>query len=1207
MAALPKSSLVPTIDFATRWDGGIADLTKNAPEVEYGMGRSFDVRSDPYHPTIFGRTIKESGGIVNDLVKDGDRVQTDLYEYGESGNIYKRTSDGSVNLVHAVAASHGNGMKYYAEDDYLYYTTDKAIGRFGQIINGNPSWTDDFLAAEGGIPQNTNALHLASASSQYADRADTTSLSITGDLAIEAWINPDSLPSVGNSMVIFSKWDIASNKRSYKFEILGVSAYFGDGSAGSLTVSLSTTWSPIDAACTGTSTQQTLAATNVSFAAGQVILVHQTQGANAGQWERNKISGYATGTITLDTPLLGTYAGGAQVLVLPQYTSVTVNSGVVYSAKTWNGTTGGILAFLANGTVTINGTISAVNAGFRGGIGVSSFDERGWFGEGTAGASFQQAVQAPNNLANGNGGGAPSFNNSNIARTGGAGSNGTQGGAGTQWSAGGDIVGNSALTNMNLGGAGGGGVRAPGVGSGAGTGATGGGIIFLTSATLNVSGTGTLTTNGSIGGADGNNHQADGGSSAGGSILLKSQTATFTGTTTAVGGAATPSGANQGGDGRIHLDYFTSFTGTTAPTLDATQDNTLVTNTTYQLRVGLSSTGTNEEFLTKSAMLTTDSYAHIAMSWNSTGHVAEFFQNGASLGTTTGSLTAIFNSTSNAAIGADFNTTARNFYNGLIDEVRIWNIQRSEDDVKSNMSFYVDPTTPGLVAWYKCNGNYDDATSNANHLGGENSPTFSTTVAFSGATDRQDLDQSLDTSGNTYTILSAISESAANRQTFVPQKDPQKSIQVLVANIGTGDWTLTIHDPQNRVVAVVTITHANMHTGDVEFVFSSVWRPVRGATYHFHLTTTTGDGTVTTTTSSDMETVDFHTFYQFLVEDTQYHQLEQIENILAICNERYLATYSASGGYNPHRLVFPAGWRARCLAIWKGTIAIGCTKGDAMTDTDEGAIFFWDGNADTYTDYIPIAEGGVNAMKTYKGLLYLVAGYRGEIPVYDGADSTNDDLKKHIPGLNPDEYIEVMPKAMTVWQGLLRIGVSGTSNAVDVQRGVYTYGRKLAESPVALTFDYPISTGTLASTNMRVGFLYPIATKMVVGWEDSVNHGTDIVDPAALPFASASLERTINDFSRVSKQKQALKIRAEFDALPEGASLKLKYRFDRATDWTYGNVVNTVGLQTASLSIDKGQHREIEYGIDFAISGTAAPGLLELGLKEDLKISEGAY
>lgn len=53
----------------------------------------------------------------------------------------------------------------------------------------------------------------------------------------------------------------------------------------------------------------------------------------------------------------------------------------------------------------------------------------------------------------------------------------------------------------------------------------------------------------------------------------------------------------------------------------------------------------------------------------------------------------------------------RPFY-GLMSEVRLWNVVRSENQIKENM-LSVDPSSDGLVAYYKLNGTVEDASGHA--------------------------------------------------------------------------------------------------------------------------------------------------------------------------------------------------------------------------------------------------------------------------------------------------------------------------------------------------------------------------------------------------------------------------------------------------------------------------------------------------------------
>ena len=65
---------------------------------------------------------------------------------------------------------------------------------------------------------NTHSLDLELSSSQYASRADTASLSITGDITIEGWIK---LESIGNTMSIAAKTNPGSSLVSYQLFISG--------------------------------------------------------------------------------------------------------------------------------------------------------------------------------------------------------------------------------------------------------------------------------------------------------------------------------------------------------------------------------------------------------------------------------------------------------------------------------------------------------------------------------------------------------------------------------------------------------------------------------------------------------------------------------------------------------------------------------------------------------------------------------------------------------------------------------------------------------------------------------------------------------------------------------------------------------------------------------------------------------------------------
>lgn len=1183
----------------TTFSGGIADFIRSGIDNSFAFGQSVDIRSDINNITVLPRSIKESGTVVLGLPKWAETYNANLttYLYDNGGRIYSRTSAGSYSLLRIVANSHGNGLVYSAEDDSLYYASDKVIGRYGTLGSGSPAFVDDYFGSLGGVPLNTNSLDLESGSSQYASRADTASLSITGSIAFDYQIKPESLPSVGNQMVIASKWNESGATRSYKFDINTASGYFGDGSDGSLTISSDTTEAPIDSACTATAGTTSISATNVSFAAGQIILIHQTQGTNAGQWERNTIQSYTAGTITTATALIGSYVSGAQVRVLKQYSSVTIDSGKTYSAKAWTGTVGGIIGWVCSGTTTVTGTISAnglgqggavygsAGLGYAGGQGIAFGNGR--TGEGTPGGQLDQRTP------NGNGGGG-----SASSGGGGGGGNGTIGtngasGPGTLGQ-GGNTSGSSDLTSMTFGGGGGSASDASG-GASAGYGGNGAGIVFISSVTLTVSGG--ITANG-YAGHDGNPARNDGGGGggAGGSILLKVQTASLgSALITATGGSGgvgtgTGGSGGSGGVGRIHLDYYTSYTGTTSPTLDVLQDNNLVANTTTQLRLSLSSTGSNSETLAYDANIQTGQWQQVGVSWDSSSKIATFYLNAVAIGTRTGTLGAIHDNASRFAVGASYDSggLAANFFDGLVDEGRLFNVTRSTSDMLYGLNMQIPVNTTGLVAYYKFNGDYTDATANANNLTATGAPVFSSDVPYPSPTTRLDIDQSQSGVGNTYAVPTAISEAAADRITFTPAKDPQKSIQFNVSDIGTGTWTITIHDSQNNVIATSTVTNANMHTGNYEFAYSSVWRPLSNFTneYHAHITCASGTPTVVSTAANDLETSDFVTYFQFLVNDTEWHPMIKFLNYWVVGNERYVGKYEAPL-YEPNKIVLQAGMRVRCFALWREYLAIGIQKGSNIYDFDSGRVYFWDGIAPTFNFYIDVPEGGINALLGTGDKLYIWAGYRNQLLLYGGGTGTPTKLKD-MPKMEVNKYSEIYPQGVTMWQALLRYGVAGGGDTKAVQKGVYTYGSTNLRYPDILTYDYPISTGNTSGTNLKVGLLTVVQKKLLIGWQDGTAYGVDYVDVTNAPYPSSYIEFLIKDDDSVWKEKEAIEFDVVFNALRSGENVSSRYALDGSTTFTSNPDTLSTGDTISRQLISDGRYHEVQAGIDLT-SGSTAP------------------
>ncbi len=301
--------------------------------------------------------------------------------------------------------------------------------------------------------------------------------------------------------------------------------------------------------------------------AGDEVLLVVVQGADdAGAFELGTVETVAADTVTLeDAPTL-TVGGRLTLQRVPTFVDVTVGPSGMLTTTAWDGSTGGVLAFRATGTLRIEegGAVSMEGRGYAGGPTGPTDNSAGYQGETWSGTGI------------GGGSSADSYNQLNgawAANEGGGGSNITGGGGehaggatpGESWDGSshapeaGEAYGDATLEHLGLGSGGGGVAYIYGIG---GPGGAGGGVVLIWAGELLAEGASAVSARGEDGDAwTAGSWTYGAGGGAGGSIHIVADTLELpAGGLDASGGAGYAEVERVGGDGgvgRVRVDCDT--------------------------------------------------------------------------------------------------------------------------------------------------------------------------------------------------------------------------------------------------------------------------------------------------------------------------------------------------------------------------------------------------------------------------------------------------------------------------------------------------------------------------------------------------------------------------------------------------------------------------------------------------------------------------
>ncbi|TSC63504.1 MAG: RTX toxins and related Ca2+-binding domain [Parcubacteria group bacterium Athens0416_74] len=150
------------------------------------------------------------------------------------------------------------------------------------------------------------------------------------------------------------------------------------------------------------------------------------------------------------------------------------------------------------------------------------------------------------------------------------------------------------------------------------------------------------------------------------------------------------------------------------------------------LNITSNGTGSTINNLYRPYTLGTGTWHHIAVSWTAATSVATFYVDGASIGTATGNISSIHNGNAPFMIGSYDAFYPTQSTDGLVDDVRVWNIVRTATQISDDMDTELNGNESGLAGYWKLNNSLADTSVNGNTLTNNGTALFSTDWPFGG-------------------------------------------------------------------------------------------------------------------------------------------------------------------------------------------------------------------------------------------------------------------------------------------------------------------------------------------------------------------------------------------------------------------------------------------------------------------------------------------
>ena len=316
-----------------------------------------------------------------------------------------------------------------------------------------------------------------------------------------------------------------------------------------------------------------------------------------------------------------------------------------------------------------------------------------------------------------------------------------------------------------------------------------------------------------------------------------------------------------------------------------------------------------------------------------------------------------------------------------------------------------------------------------------------------------------------------------------------------------------------------------------------------------------------------------------------------------------LARVYPSGTVQDQALKLPTNLKITSICNYGNYLAIGCSPINIYNGVSK--VYLWNLTSPDIQEVIDWGEGELRVLETIEGMLVgitdrylnnasgagrgslIIQGYSGGVP-----QVLKEVFTSKLNGIS-------MPQNKTVKNNRLFFVAKIMTNdaGTEYNEGIWSFGRKNASYPYALSLDYideNITTAGIQSFDSAGNFFF-----IAYNADGSI----DKIDDTATYAFTSILETQICDFGDIDPDKTLLSFKVSFVKLTAGQSVVVKYKVDDATSWTTIGTFNTTDGVSHTFLREETNNVDFKSGHEYKFRIESLGGLSITGYKAIARIN----